>query len=124
MNEAQQRLDAILAQAGVAVPRFPPNSRYQGTPTAALEGRDGRAVVYLRRRFVPPPEQLSPIREHAVVEGDRLDNLAAAHLGDPELYWQVCDANRAMRPDELTEAIGRRLRITLPAGVQGAADGI
>ena len=124
MNEAQERLDAILAQAGVMVPRFPSNSRYQSTPTTALLRPDGRAVVFLRRRFVPPPDLLSLLREHTVVQGDRLDNLAAVHLGDPELFWQLCDANRAMRPDELTEIIGRRLRITLPAGVQGAADGV
>jgi len=124
MNEAQERLDAILAQAGVTVPRFPPNSRYQSTPTSALIRQDGRAVIFLRRRFVPPPDLLSQLREHTVVQGDRLDNLAAAHLGDPELSWQLCDANRAMRPDELTEIIGRRLRITLPAGVRGAADGV
>jgi hypothetical protein len=28
-----------------------------------------------------------------------------------------------MRPDELTEVVGRHLRITLPEGVPGAADG-
>ena len=42
------------------------------------------------------------------------------YLGDPEQFWRVCDANRAMRPDELTETIGRRLRITLPEGIPGA----
>ena len=31
-----------------------------------------------------------------------------------------CDANGAMQPDELTETVGRRLRITLPEGITGA----
>ena len=53
--------------------------------------------------------------------GDRLDNLAQRYIGDPEQFWRLCDANGAMRPDELTEVIGRRLRITLPAGLAGAA---
>ena len=37
----------------------------------------------------------------------------------PRQFWRVCDANAAMRPDELTETIGRRLRITLPEGIPG-----
>ena len=56
---------------------------------------------------------------HTVVQGDRLDNIAAQYLGDPEKFWLICDANVAMRPEELTDTIGRRIRITLPAGVQG-----
>ncbi len=54
-----------------------------------------------------------------VAQGDRLDNIAAKYLGDPEQYWRICDANGAMRPDELIETIGRQLRITLPEGVPG-----
>lgn len=99
---------------------FPANSRYQSVETTKLVLPDGTELVYLKRRFVPPPERLAPMAEHAVVEGDRIDNIAARYLGDPEQYWRVCDANRAMRPAELTEVIGRRLRITLPEGVPGA----
>ena len=99
---------------------FPPNSRYAGLKTKTLEIPDGRAVAYLERRFLPAPERFALLSEHAVVEGDRLDNIAARHLGDPEQFWRLCDANGAMRPDEVTETIGRRLRITLPEGVPGA----
>ncbi|MFL5804527.1 MAG: hypothetical protein ACJ8CR_22625 [Roseiflexaceae bacterium] len=45
--------------------------------------------------------------------------LPAGYLDDPEQFWRICDANRAMRPDELTETVGRRLRITLPEGIPG-----
>ena len=55
-----------------------------------------------------------------MTEGERLDNIAAQYLGDPEQFWRICDANGAMRPDELTETVGRRLRITLPEGIPGA----
>ena len=68
---------------------------------------DGTVLVYLRRRFVPQPEKLSLLQEHSWSEGDRLDNLAAQYIGDPTQYWRICDANGAMRPDELTETIGR-----------------
>jgi hypothetical protein len=99
---------------------FPANSRYQATETARMTVPGGDDVVFLRRRFVPPPERLAPWLEHAVVEGDRLDNLAGRYLGDAEQFWRICDANRAMRPEQLVEVIGRRLAVALPDGVPGA----
>ena len=94
-------------------------SRYYNVPVAELETAAGKKVVYLRRRFVPPPERFELLQEHTVSAGDRLDNLTAQYLGDPELFWRLCDANGAVRPEELTEAVGRRLRITLPEGIPG-----
>ncbi|MGH8905004.1 MAG: LysM domain-containing protein [Egibacteraceae bacterium] len=102
---------------------FSPTSRYAAVETAELETSPGRVVKYLRRRFVPPPERFALLQEHVVVDGDRLDNVTAKYLGDPEQFWRVADANGAMRPDELTETPGRRLRITLPEGIPGAPDG-
>jgi hypothetical protein len=98
---------------------FPSTSRYYNFETAMLETPDGRTIIFLTRRFLPQPESFSLLQEHVVSEGDRLDNVTARYLGDPEQFWRVCDANRAMRPDELTETIGRRLRITLPEGIPG-----
>ena len=98
---------------------FPPTSRYAAIDTAKIDLPDGRTVLYLKRRFLPPPEKFSLMREHVVTEGDRLDNVTAKHIGDPEQFWRLCDANCAMRPDELTEKIGRRLAITLPEGIPG-----
>jgi hypothetical protein len=31
----------------------------------------------------------------------------------------MCDANRVLRPEELTETPGSQIRITLPEGLQG-----
>lgn len=98
---------------------FPPTSRYYLIETATYETRDGKVIRYLRRRFVPLPERFTLIQEHLVTQGDRLDNVTARYLGDPEQFWRICDANAAMRPDELTETIGRRIRITLPEGIPG-----
>lgn len=98
---------------------FPPTSRYFSVETTTLEGPDGKAIVYLRRRFVPQPEGFALLQEHVVKQGERLDNVTAQYLDDPEQFWRLCDANRALRPDELTETIGRRLRITLPEGIPG-----
>jgi hypothetical protein len=99
---------------------YPNNSRYYGSDTAQLTLPDGRTAVYLRRRFVPPPTSFVLLLNYSVVAGDRLDTIAAQLLGDPELFWRIADANTAMRPDELTETIGRVLRITLPEGIPGA----
>ena len=98
---------------------FPPTSRYFTVETATREERDGTVTVYLRRRFLPQPERFALLREHVVTQGERLDNITARYLDDPEQFWRIADANRAMRPDGLTETIGRRLRITLPEGIPG-----
>ncbi len=103
----------------MSVASFPMNSRYLGIETATLETAAGKTVLYLRRRFVPQPYRFALLQEHVVTQGERLDNITARYLGDPEQFWRVCDANGAMRPEELTETIGRRLRITLPEGIPG-----
>jgi hypothetical protein len=103
-------------------PPFDPASRYYPIEIAELRRADGTTVRYVRRRFIAQPSRFETLTEHPVVEGDRIDNVAANYLGDPEQYWRICDANAAMRPDELTETIGRRIRITLPEGIPGAKD--
>jgi hypothetical protein len=102
--------------------QFPVTSRYHGVEIATWETSGGRSFAYLKRRFVPPPERLALLQEHTVTQGERLDNITAAYLGDPEQFWQVCDANNAMHPGELTSEIGRKLRITLPKGVPGVGN--
>ena len=102
--------------------QFPITSRYHGLETKTLQTPDGKTVVYLARRFLPPAERFALLQEHTVAEGDRLDNVTAQYLGDPEQFWRICDANNAMRPDDLMR-IGRRLRITLPEGVPGVQHG-
>ena len=98
---------------------FPLNSRYYYTKTSKLELSGGREIAYLQRRFIPPPERFALLFEHTVTDGERLDNLAAQFLGDPEQFWRICDANVAIDPNELTEKTGRKLRITLPEGIPG-----
>lgn len=121
MIDSNQALQALLQPGSLQSTLFPPNSRYAGVATATLETIDGRTIVYLRRRFAPAPERLALLQEHTVVQGDRLDNLAAQYMGDPELFWRICDANGTIRPDALTETIGSRLRITLPDGIPGVS---
>jgi len=113
-------IQAMLAQTSLKTTLFAPTSRYYGIDVATIVVQ-GVPVLYLRRRFVPPPERFQLLQEHTVMQAERLDNITARYLGDPTLFWRLCDANRAMRPEELTETIGRKLRITMPDGITGSA---
>ena len=123
MTDALKALDALLQSSAAGAQLFPPTSRYYGLATTSLTSADGRTVNYLRRRFVPQSSRFALLKEHVVADNDRFDNLAARYIGDAEQYWRLCDANNAIRPDELIETIGRRLRITLPDGVPAPKGG-
>jgi hypothetical protein len=115
-------IKAFMQANALTAPAFPPDSRYHGLDIAQWTGPDGQPVAYVRRRFVPAPERFATLSEHRVSQGDRLDNLAAKYLGDPQQFWRLCDANGLLRPDELVEVVGSTLRITLPEGVPGGSD--
>ena len=100
---------------------FAANSRYARTGTTTYTAPDGRMIEHLARRFVPPPERFDEIGEHTVGDGERLDLIAHLHLNDPEQFWRIADANPTLAPQAL-EAVGRRLRITLPEGMPAPRD--
>jgi nucleoid-associated protein YgaU len=114
-------LQALLSKGAIPSVSFPTDSRYYGFSTLAYTSPEGETVSYLARRYVPQPgaQNFATVARHTVVHGDRLDLLAAKYLGDPLLYWVVCDANGAMRPDQLVETPGSVLNITMPQGVPG-----
>ena len=114
-------VQALLAQTSLQRNLFFGTSRYYGLDTETLTRPDGTIVVYLKRRFLPSPDLFQLLQEHTVMQGERLDNIAAKFLGDPELFWRIADANGAMRPEELVETVGRKLKITLPQGITGSA---
>jgi hypothetical protein len=97
---------------------FPVTSRYYGIPIAQFTTSEGRTIAYLRRRFLPPDADVVVLTEHEVTQGERLDNITARYLGDPEQFWRLCDANNAMVPNDLLAEIGRRIKIPLPQGGQ------
>ena len=101
---------------------FPPESRYHGVPTAQIAGPDGRPLTYLARRLAPQPEAFFTQRLRRTRQGERLDQIAAAEIGDPTAFWLLCDANGALWAEELEEP-GVEVRITLPAGIPGPEEG-
>ena len=93
---------------------FTHTSRYYSIETVTLTSSAGRGIAYKRRRFLPHPEKMQILAEVTVNQGDRLDNITAKSLGDPEHFWRICDMNHAMNPGDLTSEIGRKLNIPLP----------
>ena len=114
-------IQAMFEAGIVEATDFPPESRYHGLPTATIAGPDGRIVTYLKRRFAPPPSAFATQGYRRVAEGERLDQIAAAAVGNPETFWLLCDANGALWAEELEEP-GRELRLTLPEGVPGPSE--
>jgi hypothetical protein len=110
----------ILTAAGTGAPTNP-NSRYYGTSIEQYVQPDGTLVNYLARRILPQQDIYTSVQSYILVEGDRLDNLASRFLGDPLLFWMICDANGATDPDELTSQVGHTILIPLAAGIPAGA---
>ncbi|HMD20629.1 MAG TPA: hypothetical protein VKH40_09915 [Alloacidobacterium sp.] len=109
---------AIFQFAGLKATLFAPNSRYLAIGTNSMTTASGQSIVYLQRRFLPQASAFAVLQQYTVRQGDRLDNMAASLLGDSLLYWRICDANGALRPEEM-EVTGTTLNITLPQGIPG-----
>jgi hypothetical protein len=91
-------LQKLLEGPPLEATAFPQNSRYSGLGTLKIAAPDGTAIIYLKRRFVPQPERFAVVGVHQVSEGERLDNITARYLGDPELFWRLADANACSIP--------------------------
>ncbi|MFW6353325.1 MAG: LysM domain-containing protein [Verrucomicrobiota bacterium] len=122
MTDPQKALQALIQGGGALETRFPPTSRYHGVSVAVHTTADGTPLAHLKRRLVPPPEDFDTLQETRVRQGDRIDQLAARTFGDPEMYWQLCDANGALDPAELEKA-EQTVRVPLPRGVSGGGAG-
>lgn len=96
---------------------FDPTSRYCNIEVATLTVTDAeglpREIRFVRRRFIPR-DGSSTLFEHSVSQDERLDNITARYLGDPTQFWQVCDANTVLQPNELTDTMGNVIEIAMP----------
>jgi hypothetical protein len=101
---------------------FPTDSRYYNFSTLTYTTPAGQQISYLGRRIVPQPgpPNFATIAAHTVHHGDRLDLIAAKYLGDPLMFWLICDANGAIEPESLVKTAGSVISITTPLGVPGA----
>ena len=101
---------------------FAPASRYAGLAIEKYTAPDGTIHAYVTRRIVPQPADLASVGSYVVSQDERSDLIATATMGDPELFWRLCDGNRALDPAEL-EVAGKRLQVTLPLGMPGGTGG-
>jgi nucleoid-associated protein YgaU len=111
-----------MMQLGIIPPvTFPTDSRYYGASVLQYAAPSGQMIPYLQRRIVPQPgaPNYATINQYTVRQGDRLDLIAAKYLGDPLMAWLICDANGAMRPEDLVANPGSVLAITAPQGIPG-----
>jgi len=83
-------------------------SRYATVPIATLDDRNGRIVRYLRMRVIP---DTAADLTHVVDDSERLDHVAFNYFRDSERFWRICDANVALRPEDLVAPPGRVLLI-------------
>ena len=66
---------------------FSATSRYNGIEIASFETAEGRTITYVRRRFLPTSTNAIILAEHIVTQGERLDNITARYITDPEQFW-------------------------------------
>lgn len=118
-------LQTLIQMGVVPSVSFPTDSRYYGSGTLSYTAPNGQSFTYLVRRIVPQPgaPNYATVAQHTVKQGDRLDLLAAKYLGDPLIFWLICDANGAIRPNQLVETPGTILNITMPQGIPGGGTG-
>lgn len=85
-----------------------PSSRYHDLAHLRHLAEDGREILYLERRFIPS----TPVAGKTTnAQSERLDLIAERTLGNPELYWRLCDANEETNPFVLSETSGRTLKL-------------
>jgi hypothetical protein len=82
------------------------DSRYADVGTAVIV-RDGRAVTYLRARFITPP---TGGYVHTVTSDERTDLIAYRYYRDPARFWRIADANTEMDPENLLDP-GRAIAV-------------
>lgn len=75
-------------------------SRYERVSESTFTDTTGRVIRYKTTRFIADTQA---IVGHRVLNGERLDHIAWQHFRDAERFWRICDANRALWPDDLLE---------------------
>lgn len=93
---------------------FDSKSRYYNLKNKTMTLANGKTVTVKERRFLPQGTTMSRLADVIVNRGDRLDQITARTLGDPEQYWRVADANNALDPFALVVIPGDIVRIPVP----------
>lgn len=109
----------FIQQVGLKSGPFTVSSRYHSVEITTMEGQNGEPVAYIKRRMIPLPNKFYVIQKYHTSEGDRPDLLGQKFYNDPERFWQICDANVTLDPEELISTPGNTIHISLPSGIPG-----
>ena len=101
---------------------FSANSRYFTVPLRARTGPDGEEQLFVARRIIPQPSRYETDHLVRADASTRIDGVAAQEIGDPLLYWRICDANGIADPAEATQPDGKPIHIPLPLSDTGGGD--
>jgi nucleoid-associated protein YgaU len=83
-------------------------SRYTAVAEHEITDERGRVLRYKGIRFMPDsPADLG----YVIQQGDRLDLVAHRAYRDPERFWRIADANRALWPPDLVAEPGATILI-------------
>lgn len=80
---------------------FDAKSRYASLTPYPVRDRRGRTLMLVPTPEAPAETLLGYHRRH---QGERLDHLASAYLGDGAGFWRICELADVMLPDALAEA--------------------
>jgi nucleoid-associated protein YgaU len=97
----------------LVIPRLPSSESGRSSIASVLPGRMFEKVDSIGMRHLSP-ENAEPksIREYVVREGDNLWSVAAAQLGDPTRYKEICRLNAGRLKDQ--DALSVDMRLYLP----------
>ncbi len=120
-------LQALLAAGAVPTTSFPPTSRYAGDRRRRLRpaapGEEPRRCRSCAAGSCPRPERfalLYEVRRASRATGATCSPPATSATPSCGGGWPTPTAS--IDPRELTEPVGRRLRVTLPEGVPGTSE--
>lgn len=84
------------------------DSRYEAADIVPVQ--DAQGVWHATILPLVAAGEPTAFDSYRVVQGDRFDTIAVAAYGDPELWWQIADANPdVFYPDDLV--VGTVLKI-------------
>lgn len=101
---------------------FSPNSRYFSVPVRSRKGSGGEEQLFLARRIIPLRSRYETDHTVRADSSTRIDAVSADEIGDPLLYWRICDSNGIADPAEATQPDGRTISIPLPLSDTGGGD--
>jgi hypothetical protein len=80
---------------------FDDKSRYAALTSYPVTDRRQRVVMVVSTPEAPAESLLG---YHRRLQGERVDHLANAYLGDGAGFWRICELADVMLPDALAEA--------------------